>query len=671
MDHLEKAVNRLKNGKQEAFDVIYEKTNRYVYFTCLGFVKNEQDAADLSQEVYLTVIKQIQSLEDSAKFIPWLNRITVNKCKNFLAKNTPVLMESDEMQEDIPETKENFLPEEYVVNKAKRELVLEIMRDTLSDVLYQTVLLYYFNEMSVPEIAEVMECPTGTVTYRLSAARAKIKEGVLSHEKKHGEKLYSFVAVPFLTQLFTAEASEIAVPELLGEILSACSVNTAAAVAAEKGAKAMLKTVFKTVKAKVIASVVSVAVVGGGVTTAVVVTKNHQESAIVREETEHKAPEPEKKPEAEGKPEAEVKPESEGKPEEESKQEAEREIITDPEVLATMIEEGTIAYLEALRTGDFDTMLLYTDPSTEYYHKLAALRGNEEAAEMFRMVYKDVCYNDTRGLVRTLLLNALERESEEMFVSMDVGLPDMVYFAYLLPVCLHNPGDRIDVYRPATGAEALELIGRVLEEIPLEDGTIIVTRPNRYGEFYIKPNDVNIGFFDSEMSVEECSEDFVQEYVKAMYEVVGNTVYRSDTGKYYFNHEEYTRFTKLIEQKDMEGIFVLYTEVTGKDLREDEYVLQVYGDCRKLTPEQQRFVEEYMAQVEVLHCDITGVDDNIRKSHLIMKGPSLEMDAGSYAWKTEHNVSEDVFFGLWNREYNYKDATQLYFYAVRYALQYK
>ena len=121
----------------------------------------------------------------------------------------------------------------------------------------------------------------------------------------------------------------------------------------------------------------------------------------------------------------------------------------------------------------------------------------------------------------------------------------------------------------------------------------------------------------------------------------------------------------------MEGIFALYTEVTGKDLREDEYVLQVYGDCRKLTPEQQRFVEEYMAQVEVLHCDITGVDDNIRKSHLIMKGPSLEMDARSYAWKTEHNVSEDVFFGLWNREYNYKDATQLYFYAVRYALQYK
>ena len=189
MEQLEKEVNRLKNGETEAFNVIYEKTNRYVYFTCLGFVKNEQDAADLSQEVYLTVIKQIQSLEDSAKFIPWLNRITVNKCKNFLAKNTPVLMESDEMQEDIPETKEDFLPEEYVVNKAKREMVMKIMRDTLSDVLYQTVLLYYFNEMSVPEIAEVMECPTGTVTYRLSAARAKINEGVLSHEKKHGEKL--------------------------------------------------------------------------------------------------------------------------------------------------------------------------------------------------------------------------------------------------------------------------------------------------------------------------------------------------------------------------------------------------------------------------------------------------------------------------------------------------
>lgn len=671
MEQLEKEVNRLKNGETEAFNVIYEKTNRYVYFTCLGFVKNEQDAADLSQEVYLTVIKQIQSLEDSAKLIPWLNRITVNKCKNFLAKNTPVLMESDEMQEDIPETKEDFLPEEYVVNKAKREMVMKIMRDTLSDVLYQTVLLYYFNEMSVPEIAEVMECPTGTVTYRLSAARAKIKEGVLSHEKKHGEKLYSFAAVPFLTQLFTAEASEIAVPELLGGILSACSVNTTAVAAAEKGAKAMLKAVFKTVKAKVIASVVSVAVVGGGVTTAVVVTNNHQESAIVREETEHKAPEAEQKPEAEGKPEseAEIKPETE--PEEESKPEAEREIITDPEVLAKMIEEGTIAYLEALRTGDFDTMLLYTDPSTEYYQKLAALRGNEEAAEMFRMVYKDTCYNDTRGLLRTLLLSSLERESEELFVSMEIGLPDMVYFAYMLPPCLHESGERITVYRPESGEEALELIGRVLEEIPLVDATVRVTRPNRYGEFYVIPNDVTIGFFDSEMSVEECSEDFVQEYVKSMYEVLGNVEYKSATGRYYLNHEEYTSFTALIEQKDMEGIFALYTEVTGKDLREDEYILQVFGDCRKLTAEQQRFVEEYMAQVEVFHCDITGVEDNIRKSHLVMIGPSLEMDERCYVWESEHNITEGTFFGLWNREINYKDATQLYFYAVRYALQYK
>lgn len=643
MDHLEKAVNRLKSGKQEAFDMIYEKTNRYVYFTCLGFVKNDQDAADLSQEVYLTVIKQIQSLEDSAKFIPWLNRITVNKCKNFLAKNTPVLMESDEMQEDIPETKEDFLPEEYAVNKAKRELVMKIMRDTLSDVLYQTVLLYYFNEMSVPEIAEVMECPTGTVTYRLSAARAKIKEGVLNHEKKHGEKLYSLVAAPFLTKVFTAEASEIAVPELLGGILSACSVNTAAAVAAEKGAKTMLKTVFKTMKARVIAGVASVAVVGGGVTTAVVVHNNHQEPAIVQEEPENKVSEPEE----------------------------EREIITDPEVLATMIEEGTIAYLEALREGDFETMLLYTDPSTEYYQKLAALKGNEEAAELFRMVYKDVCYSDTKGLLRTLLLNSLERESEELFVSMDVGLPNMVYFGYMLPVCLHNPGDSIEIYRPETGEEALELIGRVLEELPLVETAITVSRPNKYGDFYVKPNRVTIGFFDGEMSVEECSKDFAQEYVRAMYELVGNSVYKSSAGTYVLNHEENTRFTELIEQKDFEGIFTLYTEVTGKDLREDESLLQIYGNCKELTPEQQNFVDDYIAKIEVSHCSITDKTDNKRTSCLMLKGPSLEMDEKSYAWKTEHNIMEDTFFSLWNRDINYKDATELYFCAVRYALRYK
>lgn len=269
MSDIEKYVEDAINGDSEAFARLYELSKRQVYFTCLKFLKNEDDAQDITQEVYITVMKKLHTLTDKASFQAWINRIAVNKCKNYLKARHDVSL--DEMQEDdnypeIPD--EDMLPEDYVMNAAKRRIVMDIMESVLSDIQYQTVLMFYFNNMSVAEIAEITESPTGTVTYRLNVARSKIKKGVLEYEEKNKDRLHAIVPIlPFLTRLLRAEAESIEVPNLLPEIsVAEAKIAETVADAASAADTAAKSTGFlSTVAGKVTAGVVALAVVGGGV----------------------------------------------------------------------------------------------------------------------------------------------------------------------------------------------------------------------------------------------------------------------------------------------------------------------------------------------------------------------------------------------------------------------
>lgn len=128
--------------------------------------------------------------------------MAANLCKDFLYKKGA--HPSEPLDEEVfADIGENFLPEEYAEVSEKRDTVMKIMRNNLSDVLFQTVIMFYFDEMT---IAEEMGCPKVTVKYRLNAARAKIKKGVLDYEKKSGDKLYAVVGVPFLALLLSKQA---------------------------------------------------------------------------------------------------------------------------------------------------------------------------------------------------------------------------------------------------------------------------------------------------------------------------------------------------------------------------------------------------------------------------------------------------------------------------------
>ncbi|MBO4636230.1 MAG: hypothetical protein J5685_03705, partial [Clostridiales bacterium] len=95
---------------------------------------------------------------------------------------------------------------------SKREEIHKIIKNTLSEVQYQTVLLYYFDELPVETIASMTGCPEGTVKTRLKTSRIKIKAGIESYEKRTRDSLAGMGAVPFLTRFFTRSAADISVP---------------------------------------------------------------------------------------------------------------------------------------------------------------------------------------------------------------------------------------------------------------------------------------------------------------------------------------------------------------------------------------------------------------------------------------------------------------------------
>lgn len=212
-------VEQVKSGDTAAFSILYQETRQRVYVICLHFLRQATDAEDLMQDTYLTAYKRIHELREPERFRPWLERIAANSCRDYLKKKRPELMEQEVLQEIQEETQENFLPEEYCMNQEKRRIILDIMRRQLSNVQYETVVLYYYSNLSIDEIADIMDCPSGTVKYRLSDARGRIKKGVEAYENRIHDKLYSFAGVPFLALLLSEDAKSYPVPDIEARLM--------------------------------------------------------------------------------------------------------------------------------------------------------------------------------------------------------------------------------------------------------------------------------------------------------------------------------------------------------------------------------------------------------------------------------------------------------------------
>lgn len=138
-----------------------------VYRIAITQVKNKEDAEDIFQEVFVSLIKKLDVIEDEAHLKHWLIRATINRSKNhhlcFWKRKVELC------EENTISNLENATGDDLLIDQVREEI------RALPQKIRSVVYLYYYEEYSVAEIATILEVPVGTVKSRLHTARGILK----------------------------------------------------------------------------------------------------------------------------------------------------------------------------------------------------------------------------------------------------------------------------------------------------------------------------------------------------------------------------------------------------------------------------------------------------------------------------------------------------------------
>ena len=217
-ESLFRAVDELKSGNPENVNLVYELSEKYIYKIIYDIVKDHYTTEDLLQETYSQVYNNIASLQDSRAFYMWAGRIASNITLRYIQKNrNEVLAEADKdgapdfAFENAYQDTESFIPETILMNREKQRFISETM-DNLSVEQKLCIQFFYYEDLSVKEIAQEMNCSEHMVRSHLSCARNAIKDAVINVDVKDDTKFYSLASLPLLWLLFRQSVEYFVIP---------------------------------------------------------------------------------------------------------------------------------------------------------------------------------------------------------------------------------------------------------------------------------------------------------------------------------------------------------------------------------------------------------------------------------------------------------------------------
>ena len=176
-------VERVQNGDKQAFNLLVQKYQYRLKHLVSRFVKDSTEQEDIVQESFIKAYRAISRFRGDSAFYTWLYRIAVNTSKNYLVASGRRPPAQDVDVDDVMHTRgadrlvENNSPEEIIHND---ELVA-VIRKTIGDLpeeLKEAIQLREFDGLSYEDIAEVMDCPIGTVRSRIFRAREAIEQAM-------------------------------------------------------------------------------------------------------------------------------------------------------------------------------------------------------------------------------------------------------------------------------------------------------------------------------------------------------------------------------------------------------------------------------------------------------------------------------------------------------------
>ena len=251
-------VTKAQSGDNGAMEQLFSAFYNDVYYFALKTVKDSDTACDITQEAFLEVIRTIGELKEPAAFVTWMKQITYHQCTRYFKKKKEVLVEEDEdgntVFDTLADESEDSIPSEVLEKEDFRKTILGIINE-LTEEQRSAVMMFYFDELTVAQIAQIQGVSDGTVKSRLNYARKALKKSVEDYEKKNNIKLHSISILPLLLLFFGKEA----MPEAKAAEVGQAIFGAAKAVAT--GAKLASIPLI----AKILAGVVAVSLVAGGV----------------------------------------------------------------------------------------------------------------------------------------------------------------------------------------------------------------------------------------------------------------------------------------------------------------------------------------------------------------------------------------------------------------------
>lgn len=173
-------VECVLNGDKQAFELLVLKYQRKLMRLVLFFIKDNAEAEDIVQEAFIKAYKGLSSFRGESAFYTWLYRIGVNSAKNHINSQKRRVQTSSDNDTQDKETStetdgfnEGSTPDSVLASKQLAEMVNEAM-NSMQEELRMAISLREIDGMSYEEIADMMECPIGTVRSRIFRAREVI-----------------------------------------------------------------------------------------------------------------------------------------------------------------------------------------------------------------------------------------------------------------------------------------------------------------------------------------------------------------------------------------------------------------------------------------------------------------------------------------------------------------
>lgn len=211
-----KAVEKAKQGDQQAKEVLYTETCQHMFFLAKSIVKSDEEAMDIIHDSYICVFQKLDNIKNLSGFKSYLRTTVVNRCKNYLSKKKPLyLSDMTEDGEDFElEDIDGEIPDELLENKDVIECVRRVV-ESLPEEQRMCVILRYYDEMSLQEIADTLEVSLGTVKSRLSRASKKMRDEIERLEKEENKKFRCIIPFFCLRAGLEGMENETDVPKAL------------------------------------------------------------------------------------------------------------------------------------------------------------------------------------------------------------------------------------------------------------------------------------------------------------------------------------------------------------------------------------------------------------------------------------------------------------------------